>query len=86
MLLIIKLVCITYLFVYAEPMVLLRRWLGYKEEHYLEYSKVKQFVYRLITCTLCSGFWIGVFITMNLGIAAMVAVASEITTRLIQRI
>lgn len=76
-LLLIGLSCLTVLFVEAEPMVLLKRVLGFKEENYTEYSIIKQFIFRLITCCLCSGFWIGLAFTQSIVYAGIVSVISE---------
>lgn len=57
---IIAISCIGYLFINAEPSILLKRILGFKEEKYDDYSKIKQFIHRLITCEICSTFWIGI--------------------------
>lgn len=55
---IIFIVALTNLFIYAEPLIYLKRFFGFKEEMYDNYSKLKQTIYRLITCTYCSSFWV----------------------------
>ena len=68
---IITIISISYLFIHAEPLILLKRYLGFKEEKYDEYSKIKQFFYKLITCWMCSAFWIGVILTSVLGLSPL---------------
>lgn len=75
---IIGISCLTYLLVNSEPMILLKRFIGFKEEKYMEYNKIKQFIYRLINCCLCSGFWVGLIMTHSLLIAATISIVSEI--------
>ena len=60
--------CISILFVVAEPIILFKRWIGFKEENYGEYNKITQFVYRLINCCMCSGFLIGLLLAPQLGL------------------
>lgn len=74
---IIAIACLTVLFVVAEPMIILKRHLGFKEEDYDKWSKCKRFVFRLITCCLCSGFWIGGLLTLNIYYAAMISILAE---------
>lgn len=76
-LLLIGLSSLTVLFVESEPMVLLRRLLGFREEEYLQYGKIKQFIFRLLNCCLCSGFWIGLICTQSIVYAGIVSVISE---------
>lgn len=81
--LVLKLVglsCLTILFVISEPSVLLKRFLGFREEEYGKYGVIKQFFFRLITCTLCSGFWIGLIFTQSIFYASIVSVVSELIT------
>lgn len=70
--------CITILFVESEPMVLLKRFIGFKEEFYEEYNKVKQFIFRLISCVMCSGFWIGLAFTQDVFLASIISIVSEL--------
>lgn len=74
---ILGLTCITILFVESEPLILLKRYIGFREEEYDTWSNKKRFIFRLITCCLCSGFWIGL-ITLNIYYAAIISVLSEL--------
>ena len=81
---IIGLSCMTYLFVNSEPLILIKRGLGFKEEEYYDYGKIKGFIYRLITCCLCSGFWIGLIFTLNIYEACVIAIISELINKILQ--
>jgi len=60
---ILIIISISYLFIHAEPMILLKRWFGFKDEKYDDFSKSKKFIHRLINCWMCSTFWIGIIYT-----------------------
>ncbi len=82
---IIGLICLTHLFIVAEPSILIKRWLGFREEEYDKMTPTKRFIHKLITCHLCSGFWIGL-LTGNLFIAAIVSIGSELLCKIMRRI
>ena len=86
MILIIKIAALSFLFVTAEPMILFKRFIGFKEEQYMQFSKTKAFIHRLINCCLCSGFWIGLIITHTVYDAALIAVLSELIFKINQRL
>lgn len=73
--------CISYLFVVATPMVLLKRWIGFRDEDMMEYGKVKRFFHELLYCSMCSGFWIGLVATQEPYIAAIISVGAELLHR-----
>lgn len=90
--LIIGTVCLSLLFVQAEPLILLKRFFGFKEEHYDDFSKLKKFIHSLLYCVVCSGFWIGLIVGVRyigftysgLAFAAIVAIVAGITENKIQ--
>ena len=41
----------------SEPIILLKRFLGFKEENYELMSSAKRFIHRGLYCCLCSSFW-----------------------------
>jgi hypothetical protein len=86
MILLIKIAAITMLFVVSEPMILLKRFIGFKDENYMLFSKTKAFIHRLINCCLCSGFYIGLIITGSLYDAALIAVISELIYKINNRL
>lgn len=65
------------LFVAAEPIILLKRYFGFKEERYDDMSKIMRFFHRMLYCALCSGFWIALALTQNLHQAAICSVLAE---------
>jgi hypothetical protein len=66
--------CIAVLMQCAEPILLIKRALGFKEEKYEEYSKEKRFIHRLLYCPMCLGFWITLIFTFNIGTAVISSV------------
>jgi len=64
---IITIMALSYLFINAEPIILIKRILGFKEEKYDEFTPLKRFFHKLIYCWMCSAFWIGVFVCIYLG-------------------
>jgi hypothetical protein len=83
---IISIAAITFLFIYAEPSILFKRFCRFKEEDYEKYSKAKRMVFRLITCSLCSGFWIGLLFTFSFQQAALISLMAEVIDRLMKKI
>ena len=74
---IIAISCIGVLFVAAEPIILLKRYIGLKEERYDNMSEITRFFHRMLSCALCSGFWIALAITGDLYSAAICSVLAE---------
>lgn len=66
---IIMLACAGVLLQCAEPIILIKRWLGFREEEYDSYSKQKRFFHRLLYCAMCLTFWVGLAFTWDLGIS-----------------
>ena len=76
---IIFIACLGTIWVYSKPTIMLRRWVGFKEEEYDAQSKIKQFFHELLNCSWCITFWIGI-ITLDIQtmvISAVVANAIE---------
>jgi hypothetical protein len=82
---IIGLACISILFVSSEPLILLKRYIGFKEEEYDNWGDKKRFIFRMLTCALCSGFWIGL-ITMSIYKAAIISILAESIHKKISRL
>jgi len=83
---IIELACLSFLFVNAEPLILFKRFCGYREEQMHTYSKTKQFIHKLIYCCLCSGFWIGLIFSGSILKAALISVIAEIISKINNRL
>jgi len=81
MIYILGLICLAVLFNTAEPILLLKRRIGFKEEDYDNYSKFKKFVHRGIYCCMCSGFWIGLILSGNIFTASIISIGSELINK-----
>ena len=69
--------CLTLLFVNAEPMILIKRWMGFKEEE-MGKNPLRDFFTKLLYCEQCSGFWIGWIFTQNFQLAVIISIVSGI--------
>lgn len=77
---IIGIACMSVLFVVAEPMILIKRQLGFKEEE-IGKNPLRDFFTKLMYCGLCSGFWIAWAITLDFKTACIISVLAEIIHR-----
>lgn len=68
---IIMLACVGVLLQCAEPIILMKRFLGFEEEKYDTYSKEKRFFHRLLYCAMCLTFWVGLAFTWDFGISVI---------------
>lgn len=65
---------LTALFVSSEPMILLKRYLGFKEEEIGKgKDKSHDFITKLIYCTWCSSIYITFFISFDFQLAVIVS-------------
>jgi hypothetical protein len=64
---------ITNLWLHSEPTNKIKHWL-YKSVD----KKEELWHWRLINCALCTGFWLGLIVTWNLYLAAIIAVVAEL--------
>jgi hypothetical protein len=69
---ILGLASITNLWIHSEPSNHFRMWL-YKDIK----NKDHKWHWRLINCSLCVGFWIGLIFTLDILLAALVSVSAE---------
>lgn len=74
----IVLACAGVLLQCAEPIILIKRWMGFKEEHYDTYSKEKRFFHRMLYCAMCLTFWVGLVLTWDIAIAIVGSVAAAL--------
>ena len=81
--LIVVLACVTHLFVVAEPIILIKRFMGFKEEE-MGNNKVRDFFTKMLYCNLCSGFWIGLVFTLKPLAAVLISVISEIIHKILR--
>lgn len=68
------LACAGVLLQCAEPIIHMKRLLGFREEEYDSYSKEKRFFHRMLYCAMCLTFWLSLAITWDLGISAVASV------------
>lgn len=72
--------CLTLLFVNAEPMILIKRWMGFKEE-LMGSNPLRDYFTKLLYCCMCSGFFIGLVFTQNFQLACIISIVSELIDR-----
>lgn len=77
MIYIFALACFNVLSIVAEPIILIKRYIGFKEEEFDDYGPIKRFFHKMIYCCLCSGFWISLIISQNIFVAAMASILGE---------
>ena len=75
----IGLAAISFLFVNSKPTIYLREWI-YKKIYGCR-GWYDRWHYQLLTCSLCSGFWIGLIVTTNLEWAAIISVLAELISQ-----
>jgi hypothetical protein len=73
--------CLGVLLQVAEPILLIKREFGFKEEEYDEYSKWRKFLHRLLYCAKCLTFWVALSFTWDI----QVAIISSILAGLIEK-
>lgn len=78
MITILGIIAINVLLQSAEPIIHLKRFLGFKEEEYDSYTSQWRFIHRLLYCCACLGFWVGLIISFDIYTAAICSVASEL--------
>ncbi len=79
---ILGLSCLGYLLVVAEPMILLRRYFGFKEEEYEKMSKWLRFFHRLNNCPKCFTFWFALIYTFDPLTAAICAIIAGLIEKI----
>lgn len=60
---------LTALFVESEPIILIKRFIGLKEERIGEINKIYDFFCKLVYCNWCSSFWISLILSKDIKIA-----------------
>lgn len=56
---------ITTLWIYAEPIIILKKYFGLDESNLLEQTPIG-FIKRLVNCFYCSSFWITLILSYNI--------------------
>lgn len=75
---IILFACLGVLLQEAEPIIMIKRYIGFKQENYDDQTKIMKFLHRMIYCAMCLTFWITLFITYNPTTAIISSVLSAI--------
>jgi len=84
---IIGLCSLGIILVVAEPMIMLRNFLGFSDEDYLkEKNEICKSIYRLITCPMCLSFWLALIWTFNPLTASIVSILADVVYKLIMRL
>jgi len=65
---------ITILFVTSEPTNRIKELMGFTA---FDNQGWKGFLSRLMNCCMCSGFWVGLILTQDIYLAAIVAITAE---------
>jgi len=74
--------CVGWLLQVAEPILHLKRSLGFKTESYDKITyKNKRWLHRLIYCTTCLTFWVVLIATWSIHIACISSVLATIIER-----
>lgn len=71
------------LFINAEPMILIKRWMGFKEEE-MGKNPLRDFFTKLLYCEQCSGFWIALVFTQNFQVSCIISIVSGIIGKFIK--
>ena len=72
----IILACAGVLLQCAEPIIHIKRWMGFREEQYDTYTSAKRFFHRMLYCAMCLTFWVGLALTWDIAIAIVGSVAA----------
>lgn len=70
--------CVGVLSIEAEPMIMIKRWIGFKEERYDDMGKIQRFFHRMVTCAMCLTFWIALIFSLNIETAAISSVLAAL--------
>jgi len=71
------------LFINAEPMILIKRWMGFKEEE-IGKNPLRDFFTKLLYCAMCSSFWIALIFTQNFQLTVIISIVSEVIDKIIK--
>ena len=70
--------CIGVLLQEAEPIIMIKRYIGFREEEYDHWTKEKQYIHRLLHCALCLTFWITLIGTLNITVSIISSVLAAL--------
>lgn len=69
---------LSVLWIYAEPIIVLKREIGFKEENYETFPKWKRWVHKLINCLFCSSLWITLILSLDPQLAVITSLFAYI--------
>lgn len=52
----------------SKPIILLKRYVGIKDENYDNWNDIKKFLYELSSCMWCISFWIGLLFGFKIAV------------------
>ena len=70
--------CIGVLLQEAEPVKMIKRYFGFKDENYDTMSKRMRYFHRLLSCSMCLTFWVVLTMTWNIQISVISSVLSQL--------
>lgn len=65
----------------AEPIQNIKRFFKLDNDAYIK-NKYHHFFVKLLNCSLCSGFWIGLILTQNILLACLISVLAGLIEKL----
>lgn len=70
----------------AEPVIWIKRDMGYKEEEYDQMSKRNRTIHRLLYCAMCLTFWVSLITTFDPVVAVISSVGADILHKIVLRL
>lgn len=75
--------CLGVLLQEAEPIIMIKRYIGFKQESYDDQTKIMKFIHRMIYCAMCLTFWVTLITTLDPTTAIISSVLSAILHKII---
>lgn len=79
--LIFGIVGLSFLFVRAEPLILIKRLFGFKEENYDKFHGIKRFFHRLLYCEYCVSFYLALIFTQDIYMIGIITLLTLIAQK-----
>ena len=78
--------CVGVLLQCAEPIIWIKRDMGYREEEYDQMTKRKRTIHRLLHCAMCLTFWVVLISTFDPVTAVISSVGADILHKIVLRL
>jgi len=78
--------CIGVLLQCAEPVIWIKRDIGFKDEEYDQMTKRMRTLHRLLSCAMCLTFWVVLLVTWNPVISVISSVGADILHKIVLRL